>query len=433
MKYIEKVILKNFQSHKYTEVNFNKGLNVILGNSDSGKTSILRGIKWVLYNLPDGDSFITQGEKECAVKVIFNNKVAVTRIKSSSKNQYILSKPGEEDMVFSGFGRNVVPLEIVEATGMKQVSIDRRKDAIINISEQLDGPFLLNETSSVRAGAIGRLTGVNILDDALKNTVSDNNLLQRDYKKALEEKNKVEEEIKKFDYLKDKKILFEKLVSIQTALGEKNDALNNLKILKSSYDSIKDEKERLSKELSIYKNLEQLENSHLKIENKIVKYNEFNNLKSQLSNNLREQKAHKEVLNSLANVNRADQLEYEVGIKIKRLNELMEVSRNYKFVQFKLNSGAEYLDKFKGLNKSEDILETLVRDTKIKSAIEDMKRDKDLLNKEVYKNKSLIKESEVEIDKATEEYKDILAHAKVCPTCFQKIDEGVLGSIKSKL
>ena len=433
MKYIEKVILKNFQSHKYTEVNFNKGLNVILGNSDSGKTSILRGIKWVLYNLPDGDSFITQGEKECAVKVIFNNKVAVTRIKSSSKNQYILSKPGEEDMVFSGFGRNVVPLEIVEATGMKQVSIDRRKDAIINISEQLDGPFLLNETSSVRAGAIGRLTGVNILDDALKNTVSDNNLLQRDYKKALEEKNKVEEEIKKFEYLKDKKILFEKLVGIQTALGEKNATLNNLKSLKASYDSIKDEKENLSKELDRYKNLEQLENSYLKIENKIVKYNEFNNLKTQLSNNLREQKIHKEVLNSLDDVNRADQLEHEVSIKVKRLNELIEVSKNYKFVQFKLKSGVEYLEKFKGLMKSESILETLIKDTKIKTTIEEIKTDKDYISREMLNNNNLIKESDSEIDKAIEEYKDILAHAKVCPTCFQKIDEGVLMSIKSKL
>lgn len=433
MKYIEKVILKNFQSHKYTEVNFNKGLNVILGNSDSGKTSILRGIKWVLYNLPDGDSFITQGEKECAVKVIFNNKVAVTRIKSSSKNQYILSKPGEEDMVFSGFGRNVVPLEIVEATGMKQVSIDRRKDAIINISEQLDGPFLLNETSSVRAGAIGRLTGVNILDDALKNTVSDNNLLQRDYKKALEEKNKVEEEIIKFEYLKDKKILFEKLIGIQTALGEKNSYLNNLKSLKVSYDSIKDEKENLSKELERYKNLEKLENSYLKIENKIVKYNEFNNLKTQLSNNLREQKAHKEVLDLLVNVEKADKLESDLYTKVKALNELIEVSKNYKFVQLKLNSGVEYLDKFKGLNRSEAILETLLKDTKIKGAIEDIKRDKDLLNREIFTNKSLIKESEMEIDKATEEYKEILAHAKVCPTCFQKIDEGVLSNIKSKL
>ena len=336
-------------------------------------------------------------------------------------------------MVFSGFGRNVVPFEIVEATGMKQVSIDRRKDAIINISEQLEGPFLLNETSSVRAGAIGRLTGVNILDDALKNTVSDNNLLQRDYKKALEEKNKVEEEIKKFEYLKDKKILFEKLVGIQTALGEKNSYLNNLKSLKALYDSIKDEKERLSKELERYKNLEQLENFYLKIENKIVKYNEFNNLKTQLSNNLREQKAHKEVLNSLADVNRAGQLEHEVGIKVKRLNELIEVSKNYKFVQFKLNSGVEYLEKFKGLMKSESMLETLIKDTKIKTTIEEIKADKDYISREMLNNNNLIKESDSEIDKAMEEYKEILAHAKVCPTCFQKIDEGVLMSIKSKL
>lgn len=433
MKYIEKVILKNFQSHKYTEVNFNKGLNVILGNSDSGKTSILRGIKWALYNLPDGDSFITQGEKECSVKVIFNNKVVVTRIKSSSKNQYILSKPGEEDMVFSGFGRNVVPLEIVEATGMKQVSIDRRKDAIINISEQLEGPFLLNETPSVRAGAIGRLTGVNILDDALKNTVTDNNLLQRDYKKVLEEKNKVEEEIKKFEYLKNKKILFDKLVEIQRNLEEKNTYLNNLKSLKISYDSVKYEKQRLTSELERYKNLDQLENSYLKIENKIGKYKEFSNLNIQIINNRREQKAHSEILNSLDNVNRADQLENEIGIKVKTLKELIEVNRNYKFVQFKLKSGVEYLDKFKGLNRSEAIYETLTKDNRVKSTIENIKRDKDFINREMLKNDTLIKKLDSEIDKATEDYKDILAHAKVCPTCFQKIDESALGSIKSKL
>ena len=179
--------------------------------------------------------------------------------------------------------------------------------------------------------------------------------------------------------------------------------------------------------------MEQLENFYLKIENKIVKYNEFNNLKTQLSNNLREQKAHKEVLNSLADVNRAGQLEHEVGIKVKRLNELIEVSKNYKFVQFKLNSGVEYLEKFKGLMKSESMLETLIKDTKIKTTIEEIKADKDYISREMLNNNNLIKESDSEIDKAMEEYKEILAHAKVCPTCFQKIDEGVLMSIKSKL
>ena len=40
MKYIEKVILENFQSHKYTVLDFTKGLNSIVGPTDSGKTAI---------------------------------------------------------------------------------------------------------------------------------------------------------------------------------------------------------------------------------------------------------------------------------------------------------------------------------------------------------------------------------------------------------
>ena len=51
MIYIKKIELHNFQSHEYTEMEFDRGLNVILGNSDVGKTAILRAIKWALYNL----------------------------------------------------------------------------------------------------------------------------------------------------------------------------------------------------------------------------------------------------------------------------------------------------------------------------------------------------------------------------------------------
>ncbi len=46
---IDSMVIKNFQSHKYSEINFlDKSLNSITGSSDSGKTSILRAIGWVL-------------------------------------------------------------------------------------------------------------------------------------------------------------------------------------------------------------------------------------------------------------------------------------------------------------------------------------------------------------------------------------------------
>ena len=67
MKYIKRVTLENFQSHKHSVIDFDEQLNVIVGPSDSGKSAIIRGIKWVLYNEPTGDYFIKEGSTECSV------------------------------------------------------------------------------------------------------------------------------------------------------------------------------------------------------------------------------------------------------------------------------------------------------------------------------------------------------------------------------
>ncbi len=39
---LDKLIMKNFQSHKETVFNFDKSVNVICGETDSGKSSIER-------------------------------------------------------------------------------------------------------------------------------------------------------------------------------------------------------------------------------------------------------------------------------------------------------------------------------------------------------------------------------------------------------
>jgi ABC-type transporter Mla maintaining outer membrane lipid asymmetry ATPase subunit MlaF len=51
---IKKLIIENFQSHKYTEVDFSEGFNIIFGPSDYGKSAIIRALRWVLYNEPGG-------------------------------------------------------------------------------------------------------------------------------------------------------------------------------------------------------------------------------------------------------------------------------------------------------------------------------------------------------------------------------------------
>src|SRR5690554_1875937 len=118
MKYIKRITLNNFQSHKYSSIELDERLNVIVGPSDSGKSAIIRGIKWVLYNEPSGDYFIREGEKECSVTLEFSDNTILKRYRSKSKNQYILINNKGEETIFEGFGSNT-PEQIVETIGIK--------------------------------------------------------------------------------------------------------------------------------------------------------------------------------------------------------------------------------------------------------------------------------------------------------------------------
>ena len=70
---IKKLDLINFQSHKFTSLELADGLNVIVGPSDNGKTSILRAIRWVLFNEPQGMSMLRNNEDFVSVRIYFNN------------------------------------------------------------------------------------------------------------------------------------------------------------------------------------------------------------------------------------------------------------------------------------------------------------------------------------------------------------------------
>ena len=166
MKYIKQVTLENFQSHKHSILEFDEKLNVIVGSSDSGKSAIIRGIKWVLYNEPYGDYFIRENENQCSVTLKFNDNTVLKRYRSKSKNQYLLIKNNGEEMIFEGFGSNI-PEEIIDEISIKKIYLDSSEYNSINLGEQLESP-LLSEKSSTRASAIGRLVGVNIVDDALR-------------------------------------------------------------------------------------------------------------------------------------------------------------------------------------------------------------------------------------------------------------------------
>lgn len=170
MSLIKSVKISNFQSHKSTLIDFaDQGcLTVITGPSDSGKSAVIRAIRWLCYNTPQGSDFITVGEDKCVVAITFEDGTVVERIRTrGGVNRYTVN--GE---VFEGFGTNV-PLEVQQATGIKKLQIGDLSFQL-NLSEQLDGPFLGKSVpGSARAKVLGKLAGTEEIDFAGKELGTD--------------------------------------------------------------------------------------------------------------------------------------------------------------------------------------------------------------------------------------------------------------------
>jgi len=153
---IKSIKIKNFQSHRNTELVFDKGLNVIIGPTDSGKTAIIRAFKWLITNRPGGDEFRSYWGGDTEVSILADEKI-ISRYKTNSENGYSLN-----ETIFKAFGQDV-PEEIQKALRMNEV----------NLQQQMDSPFLLSETPGAVALHFNKVAKLDKIDKALSTINSD--------------------------------------------------------------------------------------------------------------------------------------------------------------------------------------------------------------------------------------------------------------------
>lgn len=251
-KYITSVTLKNFQAHKDTTVQFDRGLNIIVGESNNGKTSILRGILWAIDNQPLGNDFIMAGENDCSVTINFSDGTYIERGRSVKdtgyyKIRYIDDNGKYIDQTYRGF-TNAVPVEVANVHQMPKVNITKDIETHLNVLSQLDGPFLLTESPLVKASAIGRITGTHVIDAAIKEsnkTIQSNRKLIKSYSEDLQQK---ENERKQLPDIKSMEAFTKKYAYIVKYIAKLNDSvikLNaNLQQINQYQQQIIQEKER---------------------------------------------------------------------------------------------------------------------------------------------------------------------------------------------
>lgn len=251
-----KATLHNFQSHSHTEVDFTEdSLIALIGESDNGKTAIIRAIKWVLDNDPKGTDMIKQGETTCYATLEFSNGNKVTRQRTVSSAGYYEVYDAKTGLTqkYTGFG-STIPMEVFNAHQMPKIYIGKEQVSF-NISEQLDGPFMLSQSASDRAAVIGKITGVQVVDGAIQEISKNISNLQRDIKAIERNIEMNEDELAKFSYL-DK-------MEKDIAMGELIlDGIDNIESTIASYKT-------LTKDIDDF-------NINLAIESH--KYNQFSNL-----------------------------------------------------------------------------------------------------------------------------------------------------------
>ena len=150
---IKSMMARYFEGHHLSKLEFHPGVNVIIGTSDHGKSSLIRALKWCMFNEPRGSDFCNWDvNRETSVKLEFDDGTSVSRFRTrTSAGGYRFRS---EDLTSFTSG---VPLEVSDAMCLGP----------INLMEQDDAVFLLASTGGQVSRLLNECAGLETMDRSL--------------------------------------------------------------------------------------------------------------------------------------------------------------------------------------------------------------------------------------------------------------------------
>lgn len=397
--------IKNFQSHRDTILEFVEGVNVIFGQSLSGKTGMLRGFNLALDNRPSGPKFYSnfaseKGSTEIEIVLAEGNKISLEKIihrkKDKTKNldDTIYRFNTKE---FSGTNRDV-PDEIVQAFNMSE----------LNIQKQFDQPFLITGSGGEFARTVNRVTKLDKPDEWVSELTRRINETNRETKLLESQAKDTENEIAKYhgyeELIKQNDqliILSSELQLIENKEKEIDLCLERIEEIDAVLKRIKPALD-LDKDISVLFDLDK--NIQL-LERRFQLVSRIGSISSLITELQAVLDASQDVAEGLKLIEEVEDLTFAVkqieakDDKIKKLNSLLS---DMKTIQLSL----EIQDDFAVLKKIIEKIESNGRE------IENKK--KTLLE---WKTQYII----------------ILKEDKTCPTCFSKIDEQTIKRVEDSI
>lgn len=161
---IKRLELKNIQSHKHTIVEFSDGYNCIVGDTNTGKTALLRALYWVLYNRPTGTSVLNSkwNAREDGTPIepfsvtLETDRGTLERVRSKTLNGYRLQMTDSPVVTYEAIKSDVPP----EVQAFLNLSS-------LNVQRQMDAPFLLSSSAPEATRYLNEIVHLDSIDKLL--------------------------------------------------------------------------------------------------------------------------------------------------------------------------------------------------------------------------------------------------------------------------
>ena len=253
---IKKVTIQNFQSHRDTEVELSPGVNVITGQSDSGKSAILRALQWALWNRPSGFSFkssFANDKEPTRVKIDFCDGKWLERIRGKNVNEYRLDGLGN----LKAIGVHM-PDEVIQVHKMDD----------INFQSQFDQHFLLHDSPGEVARKLNEIVGLDVIDRILKRI---NSLASTSKTQLLESESRIEDLEKEIDQYRFLDELEVEIDEIEKAIEKEENCQRMIERISDILDSF----QQIDRQLERFSSINEIESSYLDLIEEVRKLDDL--------------------------------------------------------------------------------------------------------------------------------------------------------------
>jgi DNA repair exonuclease SbcCD ATPase subunit len=231
---IRDLTIRNFLSHKNTRLQFDKGVNVFVGQSYAGKSSVIQAIRWLINNRPSGDSFRSFWGGTTKVSMTTTEGDRVQRIKSNKLNEYRIN----DKEPYRAFGTDV-PDDVKKTLNFGE----------INLATQFEPHFLISRSSGEIAQYFNRIAGLDQIDEGVKNVNKWIRQIQSEKEADEKEKVRKQEDLKQYEDLDEIEAKVKKLEKFEQKKEDYDKEIENIAHYIETIETLDREIENIEKKI----------------------------------------------------------------------------------------------------------------------------------------------------------------------------------------